>query len=476
LTSPTSAAQPDAEATFALLYKAIARTPDNVDAMIGLAGTHLRVGQLAEALDWCARASAIEHSPRIDRLRLAVDDALVKRALHEVIDARMAAAIQTLARSAEMAGGTARRYRELLLTASAWFEDATHLGPETEAIRLSLPVWGADYVSAASSGLLASLLAPGNLPALARRKAVRIEITTTATGQAMLEAEPVMAAVRRLAAVDYFTIPDSIASPPPRPDFSYWVMSAAHYASIERARRARSAISFLTADMLLSDGSLGAAQRLLDGGMKAVLVSALEVDRMAVAPDSRRSGEPLSLAGSDLVDHGLAGLGLHATEPLPDGCRVLTPSSFAVKGGYAAYKFHFLPLMIAAELASREFACDLLTVDTRTVRLALGDAEPEGRVKIVTDPSEIAIASTLAASRGDRKSEAPNSDALGRWAASWCFAPADIRYFEWCFRHRIVYPFSGATIDPRPCEAESAAVASALAAFRHHAAGRFGAN
>lgn len=476
MTAPASAAgQQDTETTLALLYKAIARMPDNVDAMFGLAGTYMRIGQLEEAADWCARASAVERSPRLDHLRSAIEDAFIKRALYEVIDGRMAAAVQTLARPADVPGATARRYRELFLTASAWFEDAARLSPETDAIRLSVPVWGRDYVSAASSGLLASLLAPGNLPALARRKGVRLEITTTVTGQAMLEAEPVLAALRRHAAVDYFAIPDSIVSAPPPPDFSYWVMSAAHYASMERARHARSAISFLTADTLLSDGSLEAAQKLLDGGMKAVLASALEVDHAAVAPSDRRPGEPLSLAGSDLVHHGLTRLGLSPADTIPNGCKVLTPSSFAVNGGYVAYSFHFLPLMIAAELTTREFMRDLLTVDTRTVRIALGDTAPAGCVKIITEPSEIAIASSLSGSRGAQKPGVPSSDALGRWAAWWCFAPADIPYFEWCFRHRIVYPFKGATIDPQPSALERATTADVLTAFRHHAARRLGA-
>jgi hypothetical protein len=245
-------------------------------------------------------------------------------------------------------------------------------------------------------------------------------------------------------------------------------MSAAHHASLMRARRTGTDLSFFTADMILSDGSLSAAQRFLDQGMQAVLVSALEADRPAAAPD----GIPLSVTTDEIVRHGLIRLGLGADEAPSESCRALTPSSFAVKGGLATYNFHFLPLMVAHDLLRQDFTPDLLTVDTRIVRLALGDASPEGRIKVVCDPSEIAIASSMAGSRGPQNGGAPTSEALGRWATGWCFAPPDVSYFEWCFRHRIVYPRAGERVDPEPSALEYSTICDVISAFRHHATAR----
>src|SRR5689334_9686249 len=109
------------EATLAMLYKAIARMPGNVDAMVGLAGTHLQAEQLSEAADWCMRAFALEQSQRVARMQAAVGDAFVKRALREMIEGRMDDAMETLAKAP---GRTARRYRDLLLTATQWFKEA----------------------------------------------------------------------------------------------------------------------------------------------------------------------------------------------------------------------------------------------------------------------------------------------------------------------------------------------------------------
>jgi hypothetical protein len=469
MTLPQDSASRDTEATLALLYKAIARMPENVDAMIGLAGTHLQAGQLREASDWCARALALEQSERVMRMQAAIVETLIKHALDEVVKGRMDRALDTLARTP---GAHAPLYRELLLTAAAWFDAARGMAPEPDTVRLSLPVWGADYISATASGLLRTLLAPGNLPALGRKRKVRLEITTTARDRAALEAEPVLAALGQSAAIDYFILPDAVVAATAPRDFSYWVMSAGHHASMARACHARSAISFLTADMLLSDGSLEAAQRLLEDGFEAVLVRALEAERGALAPEGPRPADPLSLSGRDLVDHGLARLGLDRADAIPDGCRALTPCTFAVSGGYAAYGFHFLPLLISAELARRPFVRDLLTVDTRIVRLALGDRGPGGRVKVVADPAEIAVASTLTTARGNVETTVPDANTLGRWGASWCFEPADAAYFDWCLGHRVVFPFSGATVDPQPGARERAAIGDVISAFRHHAARR----
>jgi hypothetical protein len=232
--------------------------------------------------------------------------------------------------------------------------------------------------------------------------------------------------------------------------------------------------------MILSDGSLQAALKLLDGGTQAVLVSALEADRddLVGAAGNGCSG-PLSLPPGDLVRHGLARLGIEAgnkagTAEASVRCQVLSPSLFAIDGGAAAYGFHFLPLIVSSDLLCREFALDLLTVDTRIVRLALGDAEPAGRVKVVCDTNEIAVVSTLSASRGASGPRVQDGDVLGRWAAGWCFAPADAAYFEWCFGHRVVYRVESPIDDAGPSELERSTVANVLSAFRRHAAARFG--
>jgi hypothetical protein len=461
---------PDPKATIAMLRQALERMPGNVDAMIGLAGMHLQLGALDAAADWCARASAIAPGAKIGRIRAAVEDAYVRRGLHEIVAGRMGDAIDTLSRAAAFTGSRETLLcRDLFTVASAWFDDAARQPPEPGAIRFSLPVWGAEYV-AATSGLLRSLLAPGNLPALARQHPVRLEITTSARDQALFETAPVLTAIRNHATIAYFNLPDHVLERPTPPYFPYWIMSVGHHASAERARRTGTGVSFLTADMIVSDGSLLAAQRLLDDGIQAVLVSGLEADHETLVGTDGGTSSALTLTPRDLVRHGLARLGIETSHEASTGCRVLSPVSFAIDGGLVAYRFHSHPLMVSSDLLRGDFTFDLLTVDTRFVRLALGDASPKGRVKIVCNTKDIAVVSTLSVTRGAEWREAQDYDALGRSAANMCFAPQDVAYFEWVLGHRIVFRVESPIDDAGPSELERSTVASVLSAFRRHAA------
>jgi hypothetical protein len=454
------------------LRQALDRMPGNVDAMIGLAGLHLQLGMLDAAAEWCLRAAAlVPDAPAVGRVRAAVANACVQRGLSEVIGGHLDDAIGTLSRAADMTGGgDARLYRDLFALAASWYAEAAQLPPAPGVLRISLPVWGADYVDAVTSGLLRTLLAPGNLPALARRRAVRIEITTSAADRARLEESPSVAAIRRHAEVAYFILPDAVLQRPAPADVTYWTMSVAHHASVERARRTGGDVSFFTADMILSDRCLDVVQDAFEAGAQAILVGALEADRAAVV--AGEGDDALALAPGTLVRHGLAQLGLDPRGAGPGASRALTPSTFAIEGGVAQYGFHLLPIMVSSELLSRDFAYDLLTVDTRFVGLALGGTAPDGRVTIIGDTDDMAVVSTLRAGGAAASPPPADAEALGRWAAGWCFTPADAAWFEWCFRQRRVFRTEAGGTVPDPDAREQAAIADALGAFRRHAMAR----
>lgn len=461
-----------------MLRQALERMPGNVDAMVGLAGMHLQSGALDEAADWCARALVLKPGHAATHsVRRAVGDALLKRGIQSVIDGQADAAIDTMARAVFLTESQdAQFYRDLLVLAAAWSRDAAELAAETDTIRLSLPVWGADYVAATTSGLLRTLLAPGNLPALAQGRAVRLEITTSARDRAALERAPVVAALRQHAAIDFFIVPDHLVGRPAPQDFSYWLMSAAHMATAERARRSGTGASFLTADMMLSDGSLAAARRMVDGGAQAVLTSALEVEPGSMSDGGGDdSGRPLSLNAGAMVRHALAHLRVGLPQDERPGPLLISGlASFVVDGGLAFRGFHFLPLMVSPALLARDFAFDYLTVDTRFIRLALGDLPPEGRVAVVTDTREIAVVSTLRSSRAVPRPSSLDGEQLGRWAANWCFTAADIAYFEWCFGHRVVYRDDPSRAASGVGDGERETVSAILRAYRRHACERVG--
>jgi hypothetical protein len=472
---PSASAARDPRATIAMLRAALDRMPGNADAMVGLAGLHMQLGMLEDAAVWCAKAVAAASDPAAAlRVRDAVADAYIKRSTRAVIDGRFDGAIAILSRGAALTECRAvALYGELFALARRWFEQATHLPRQPGAIRLSIPVWGETYATAVCQNLLRSLLAPGNVPALAKEAAVTIELSTRESDRRTLEASPVLAALRQHAEIAFFVIPDHLTASDAPCDFAYWVMSAAHYGSAERARRSGGSVSFLTADMVLADGSLRAARRFIADGASAVLVRALEVDREVL---QRRGGEgaALQLSPDELVR--LALDEIRTKLPKDWNGRSGMPLEVAscawlpIDGGIAVHGFHFLPLLVAPALIGRPFDFDLLTVDTRFMRLALGEAPPDGRIKTVDDAAEIAVVSTMRTGAEPPPPQTLRPDRLGRWAAGWCFDPADAGYFEWCFGRRTVYRPGRTDAVPGPSAAERAAVASVLSVFGREAA------
>jgi hypothetical protein len=453
-----------------MLRHALERMPGNVDALVGLAGVHLQIGALEEAAQWCDRAlAAAQPSSAAERVREAIVDAYVSRGTRRAIEGRLDQAIETLARGAAlMDARPIALYRDLFILMRSWLAEAGRVAAAADAIRFSIPVWGEDYIESTCAGLLRSLLAPGNIPALARTNTIILEFTTRERDRHALEAAPVIAALRAHATIAYVIIPDHLAAKDTPRDFSYWLMSAGHYGSAERARRSGSALSLLTADMMLSDGSLFAAHRHVADGAQAVLIRALEVDRDRL-PGGNEVGMALSVAPDDLVRLALD----QAKAAMPDGWGgvgdapfdIASNACFPIDGGVALHGFHFLPLLVSARLAARPFAYDMLTVDTRFVRLALGEEAPAGRIKVIDDAREIAIVSTIRAGRSAPGARLLKCERLGRWAASWCFTPADAAYFDWCFRRRTVYRPGRTDAAPPPAAQERDAVAAVLQAY-----------
>ena len=465
-TAPESAAR-DPHATIAMLRHALERMPDNADALLGLAGLHLQIGALEDAARWCQRAIAV--SPAAERVMAAIAEAYINRATQQAIGGRLDTATETLARGVALTGDrSVEQYRDLFVLARAWFAQATNETEAADAIRFSIPVWGADYVETLCSGLLRSLLAPGNIPALARTDRIILEITTCEKDRNVLDAAPVVAALRKYASITYILVPDHLTAKDTPRDFGYWLMSAAHYGSAERARRSRSGVAFLTADMVVSDGTLRAAHAHMARGAKAVLVRALELDRDRL-PGGGDAASPLAIAADTLVRAALD----QVTRALPNGWEgvadapfdIASCAWFPIEGGVALHGFHFLPLLMSAELVGRAFAYDMLTVDTRFVSLALGEDSPGEHIKVVDEALEIAIVSTVRAGRNAPGPKLLKRERLGRWAASWCFTPADAAYFDWCFRHRTVYRPGRPDAAPLPAATERETVAAVLQAY-----------
>ncbi len=469
----------DTAATIAALHQALSLMPDNVDAMVALGGLYLRGGRLDDAAHWCNQAleRKPEHGPALKVLRV-VGDTYVETGMNVAIRGDLATTIDIYTRAVrDCRHADARHYLALFRQTATWFEEAAALKREPGSTRLSLAVWGEPYVQAAAT-LIRSLLAPGNLPALAAGGPVHLEIATDADGRAWLEASPAVAALRRHASVDYFDFADDILNYDRTrlPGFQYWIMAACHYATVMRARHAGAHVSFMTADMILADGSLAAARRHIDAGKSAVLFAGLEVERTGFIAAIGDDGESvLAIKPRTLVGHALAHLHPDtATLILEPGktmsAAVPHPVMFPIEGGLVQHGFHMGPLMMSATILTRNFTPDFLTADTRLTRIALNGDDPEVNIKVANDSDEIAAVSMNRQLPKSLASKPFDAESLGVWASRWCFSADDVPYFEWCFRQRRALRGPNAAVDVPPADAyETAIVETVASSFRRNA-------
>jgi tetratricopeptide (TPR) repeat protein len=131
-------------------------------------------------------------------------------------------------------------------------------------IYVSQVCWGAKYVALMESSL-ASLLAPGNFPALAAQADLVLEVVTGAADASSVAASPALRRLAEICQIRVIALPD-------HPDFCEWakqlpyvVFGHATHFTILRARRDGADLLCLNPDVIYADGSYASvAARLTD--------------------------------------------------------------------------------------------------------------------------------------------------------------------------------------------------------------------
>ena len=158
------------------------------------------------------------------------------------------------------------------------------------SIHIVSQLWGQRYIKLYADVVIPSLLASGNLPALAPAPSV-YTIYTTAEDRNTRERHPnfarLTAAVSPWCQVEFSIISTDIDNP-------YETMSACHGDAIARAEQRDAAILFLQPDVVVGQGSLETVRRALEEGRRLVLApglrTCLEEVTAALAQHEDRAG------------------------------------------------------------------------------------------------------------------------------------------------------------------------------------------
>lgn len=150
-------------------------------------------------------------------------------------------------------------------------------------VLISNAVWGDSYCSIFTRFSLASLLSPGNIPALAQKASITCHIVTTERDRDRLLREPAIDELMRHCAIEWEIIENfGFHKPPTGPGGEkYPFLSALQNIAIARSLD-HDAVAFNYADFIWADGSLTAAvDMLVAGGAQAdaVMAFCLPVDR-----------------------------------------------------------------------------------------------------------------------------------------------------------------------------------------------------
>ena len=133
--------------------------------------------------------------------------------------------------------------------------------------------------------LLASLLSPHNIPALDPARKSKFLIVTTRADWDALHPEPLFQQMKQYVEPVWFEMPFPCGN-----ESKMLVMSQGHKQVTMRAFADRAYGIFVTPDLVLSDGSVAALERLAEAGKKVVLSVAIRFAQEALLEEMERGG------------------------------------------------------------------------------------------------------------------------------------------------------------------------------------------
>ena len=324
---------------------------------------------------------------------------------------------------------------------------------------ISVPVWGRSYIASMGNFLIRTLLAPENLPAVAKRRPILVEFSTRASDAEILRTSRAVQDIGRFAQVGVVRYPDHLfQSHPQAPDFNYRLFGAMHHMSIFRAKAMGDMdVVMLCADHIFSDKALGQIDAYLEAGFKMVVSAGMRIDKDAWLPallnDLNRAPvqDYLAFPPRQLVDYAVRFMHpvtkrlVVSSHTRPFG-GLPFPLYFPNRDGFSAHSFVLHPVAVAAELVQREIPYDFNTVDGAFLTRILLGQDHETVVAILGSEEE---AHLFEASEPDNLQNAQavpcfSEERVAKYFFDWRVGDVEPVY-RWFFRQGI--PFRTETED-----------------------------
>jgi hypothetical protein len=256
-------------------------------------------------------------------------------------------------------------------------------------------VWGQRFVDKFMDYCLPSLLAPGNIPALARKRKVVHSIVTTEADRDRIVAHPAFARLRELAEVVFTCFPQEFLERREQSGYNFYhFYGLLDHQSVFMASALKADLYLLPIDCVYSRDCLRNFSSYLERDADCCSVGSIEAIeselRAWLDVETRRRANVLDLASRELVqaasehpDRYFRSLTMR-----PDNtefCAHPRELVWPLADGLAIHSIFMHPLAVSARLLSRPFHAQHENVDFALLpRLLQGD----GRLKVIEDASE----------------------------------------------------------------------------------------
>jgi hypothetical protein len=344
-----------------------------------------------------------------------------------------------------------------------------------------LPVWGRKYIDKLLRTAIPSLLAPGNVPALAAKDPVIFDIYTTQTDRARLETAPEIQALAAHARIEYTIIPPEFIAfqkteNTQDPDRLFF--AGMNYLSAVKAKALGADLGFAGPEALYSDRFYGTAKEYLRAGYQAVLISSLRArdDKLAAYLDRHEAvtGHSIEINAKRLVEYTVENLNPNnvsmfiRSDNQPIGQDVIA-LYFKTATGFVGHSYQISPILIGHSIIPENLEFDYVTFDARLLAECSRGQDPEEIYKVIDNPAaEIFFTDLDSASDGTARvfGQFPVSvEQCVESALKWCHRASDFSFFSWAFQKRFEFLCDSSHL-PESNFVESEAVTAFLAQFR----------
>jgi len=260
---------------------------------------------------------------------------------------------------------------------------------------LSFSIWGERYIKLFCNYCVPTLLAVGNLPAVAKFRNISVDIYAHAADIEKIKQQDIVKALLGICEIHFVEFPERLVTCEgyKRNDsnFRYNIFGGFHHLSIERARSIGADVMCLGPDNIYSDGSFLHYVQCIDKGFNAVLFNATRAQAELLMPLLDEMKDPtsgtLNINSEEMVYFSTQFIHHSFMQYVVSGTKMpVWRSTFYVPytNGLYIRGFHLHPVIIAAEAIdrSKEIHWNYMTVDADLIASLFSDGK---NIKVITD-------------------------------------------------------------------------------------------